>query len=283
MATLRGHPWSREEVEATVADYLHMLTLELAGQRFNKAEHRRRLIQKLANRSEASIELKHQNISAVLIDLGCPYISGYKPLGNYQELLYMVIADRLRADDLFDKTAMAAVQMPAAVPQSEDFSKVLVDAPVLQHVAREPNVVHERVAMKRDYVDREARNASLGLAGEEFVVKFERWRLITKGFERLADKVEHVAQTKGDGLGFDVLSYDVTGAERFIEVKTTAFGKETPFFISKGEVNFSKAEKDYFHLYRVFDFRKDPRLFSFRGAVDEHCHLDPISYSARFS
>lgn len=276
-------PWSREEVEATVADYLQMLTFELAGQRYNKSEHRRRLLRLLDSRSEASIELKHQNISAVLIDLGCPNIPGYQPLFNYQYLLFSVVEDRLRGDDLFDKTALAAVQMPAAVPQPKDFAKVLVDPPMLQHVAREPIPPRERMASKRDYVDREARNASLGLAGEEFVVKFERWRLITKGFERLADKVEHVAQTKGDGLGFDVLSYDVTGAERFIEVKTTAFGKETPFFISKGEVNFSKAEKDYFHLYRVFDFRNDPRLFSFRGAVDEHCHLDPISYSARFS
>ena len=276
-------PWTREEVEAAVADYLHMLTLELAGQKYNKAAQRRQLIRLLNDRSESSVELKHQNISAVLIDLGCPYISGYKPLFNYQQELYSVVADRLLADELFDRTALAAVQMPAAVPQPENFSKVLVDAPVLHHVAREPTVARERVAVKRDYVDREARNASLGLAGEEFVVKFERWRLIATGFERLADKVEHVAQSKGDGLGFDVLSYDVTGAERFIEVKTTAFGKETPFFISKGEVNFSKAEKDHFHLYRVFDFRNDPRLFSFRGAVDEHCHLDPISYSARFS
>ena len=33
--------WSREEVEATVADYLHMWLLEQAGQSYSKAEHRR--------------------------------------------------------------------------------------------------------------------------------------------------------------------------------------------------------------------------------------------------
>ena len=32
--------WSRVEVEAIVADYLKMLTLELAGQRYNKTTHR---------------------------------------------------------------------------------------------------------------------------------------------------------------------------------------------------------------------------------------------------
>lgn len=35
--------WSREEVETIVADYLQMLTMELAGQNYNKTEHRQRL------------------------------------------------------------------------------------------------------------------------------------------------------------------------------------------------------------------------------------------------
>ena len=39
--------WSRVEVEAIVADYLQMLTLELAGQSYNKTTHRENLKQKL--------------------------------------------------------------------------------------------------------------------------------------------------------------------------------------------------------------------------------------------
>ena len=62
-------PWSREEVEATVADYLHMLTQELAGQSYNKTKHRHALAAKLNHRNDGAIERKHQNISAVLIDL----------------------------------------------------------------------------------------------------------------------------------------------------------------------------------------------------------------------
>jgi hypothetical protein len=48
-----------------------MLTLELAGQRYNKSAHRRELLQKLNGRSNGAVELKHQNISAVLLDLNC--------------------------------------------------------------------------------------------------------------------------------------------------------------------------------------------------------------------
>jgi hypothetical protein len=75
-------------VEATIADYFHMLTLELSGQQYNKADHRRALWQKLDDRTNGAIELKHQNISAILLELGYPWISGYKPMKNYQALLF---------------------------------------------------------------------------------------------------------------------------------------------------------------------------------------------------
>ena len=77
---------------------------------------------KLKNRSEGAIERKHQNISAVLIELGCPYISGYKPLGNYQGLLAEVIADQIAQSPWFDKAATSASEMPAAAPLITDIA-----------------------------------------------------------------------------------------------------------------------------------------------------------------
>ncbi len=137
--------------------------------------------------------------------------------------------------------------------------------------------------MKRDYLEREAVNRSLGLAGEEFVVLFEHWRLVALGEGRLADRVQHVSQTQGDGLGYDVLSFDADGRERLIEVKTTTFGKDTPFFVSRGELALSREAKDQFHLYRLFEFRKEPRMFDLPGQLDQHCVLDPVSFRASFS
>lgn len=94
----------------------------------------------------------------------------------------------------------------------------------------------------------------------------------------LANRIEHVSVTQGDGLGYDILSYDNSGRERFIEVKTTAFAKETPFFASKNEITFSSETGSQFHLYRFFEFRKSPRLFTLPGGIEEYCDLDPISY-----
>lgn len=99
----------------------------------------------------------------------------------------------------------------------------------------------------------------------------------------LAERVEHVSQTEGDGLGYDVKSFDVNGRERFIEVKTTAFGKETPFFVTQNELHFSRDASEQFMLCRLFEFRQTPRLFALRGALDQHCTLDPVSYRAGFS
>lgn len=274
--------WSREEVEAIIVDYLQMLTLELAGQSYNKAEHRRRLQVRLPDRSSGSIEFKHCNISAAMIDLGFPYIRGYQPRANYQALLSNVLAEQVEVRPMLDQAALAAVQQPAVAPLQADFGQVRTDAPPKQHRVSEvvPNPSWRPV--KRDYLEREARNRSLGFAGEEFVLQFEHWRLLRLGQDHLADRVEHVSKSKGDGLGYDVLSFDANGRERFIEVKTTTFGRDTPFFVSRGELALSRHAEDQFHLYRLFDFRKSPRLFDLPGTLDQHCLLDPVSYRASF-
>jgi hypothetical protein len=282
-----SNSWTREEVGATVADYFDMLTLQLTGQHYNKTDHRRKLQRLLSRRTEGAIERKHQNISAILIELNCPWIPGYKPLGNYQALLFDVVEGRLKNSSIFDEAALAAVQMPAAVPRINDFSNLVVEPPRVSHSAREAkpdsSAWLSRSGARRDYLEREARNSSLGLAGEKLVVQYERWCLSALGEPKLAKKIEHVSVTQGDGLGFDVLSFDVNGREKLIEVKTTSFGRETPFFITRSEVSLSQSKSDLFHIYRLFDFRKDPRLFSFRGPVEKHCNLDPVTYQARFS
>jgi len=274
--------WSREEVEAIVADYLQMLTLELAGQSYSKTEHRRRLQGKLNGRTDASIEFKHGNISAAMIDLGFPYIRGYQPRANYQALLAIVAQEQVSEKPSLDDVALAAVQLPAVAPLQTDFSKVKSDPPSRRHRVAEPPSWPDLRAVKRDYFEREARNRSLGLAGEEFVVEFEHWRLVGIGQRRLADKVEHISKSKGDGLGYDVLSFETDGRERLIEVKTTTFGRDTPFFVSRGELALSRGAKDQFHLYRLFEFRKAPRLFDLAGSLEKHCVLDPVTYRASF-
>jgi uncharacterized protein DUF3883 len=277
--------WSDLEVEATVADYFQMLASELRGEPFNKTDHRRLLRVELQDRSEAAIELKHQNISAVLIELGFPYIDGYKPRGNYQRRLKEVVEERLSQSQALLTLARDTVEAPVpAIPAVEDFLRALEDPPVRGPARDSPTKVKEEVPVYNrgvDYLRREAMNQSLGAAGEAFVLNFERARLIHHGKPGLADRIEQVSQTRGDAVGYDVMSFDSSGRERFIEVKTTRFGKETPFFVSRNQVGVSRTISQQYHLYRVFRFRVSPRLYTLQGALQDICTLEPIEFMAQ--
>jgi hypothetical protein len=278
--------WSREEVEATVSDYLVMLQTELAGTPYNKTEHRRTLSRLLHRRSDGAIERKHQNISAILLQLGLPCIEGYKPLGNYQQLLFEVVEDvTCRAKHLLGSLA-AEVQAPATIPSIGDILLAEVSAPAVltsKHSAYADRVCEPHIPRVVNYLAREAANQSLGSAGEEFVMRFETARLLAAGAESLASRIERVSITSGDSAGFDVLSFEESGKERFIEVKTTRYGSETPFFVSRHEVAVSRKERDRYRVYRVFDFRHNPRFFQRCGQIDEMFSLEPAQYEARLA
>ncbi len=202
--------WSREEVVSTVTDYFAMLAAELSGVPYNKAAHRRALIERLSGRSEQSVEFKHANISAVLIKLGFPYIAGYKPRSNYQSLLHDVVSERLLSDGQLLNVAAADADRPIVVPEVKDILGVLTMPPSIQPRVHEPgrgSLQATPASISVNYLEREARNRSLGTAGELFVLNYERARLIYLGKDRLADKVEHTSQTRGDapGLTFSLL------------------------------------------------------------------------------
>ena len=91
------HDWFRIEVEATGSAHFEMLDLELRGMPYNTTESRRRLMRLLDGRSDGAVERKHRNISAMLIELGFPYIPGCEPLRNYQQLLFDVVVEQMEA------------------------------------------------------------------------------------------------------------------------------------------------------------------------------------------
>lgn len=235
------------------------------------------------HRTAASIEFKYCNISAVMQLLQYPSIRGYKKRDNFQKSLLQEVEKQVLEHPRLGALVQSAVMLPAEAPLTPAFDKVLQMPPSKsQHLQESLAAYAVRSPARRDYLAQEARNRSLGLAGEQFVVTYERWRLQQKCLPGLAEKVEHVAQTMGDGLGFDVRSFDAYGNEKWIEVKTTSFTKDTPFYVTHNELQVSRAQADRFHLYRVYEFRKQPKMFALAGCLDQHCALDPVTFSARF-
>jgi Domain of unknown function (DUF3883) len=276
--------WSREEVEAVVSDYFDMLEKERSSIPFNKAEHNRLLRKLLIKRTRSAIEKKHQNISAVLLELGFPYVEGYKPLPNYQGLLQKVVGERLSVaislNETVNKEVVARIEQP---PQVKDILSIRVPVPKMDKNKIKPV---KRVfstdgpVQRRNYLEIEARNSSLGSAGEELVLEFEQKRLWSAGRKQLSRRIEHVSKKRGDYFGYDVLSFELSGKERYIEVKTTRYGPLTPFFASRNEVEVSEDLKAQYQLYRLFDFFKNPRLFMLSGSLWKSSQLTPMQYSA---
>jgi Domain of unknown function (DUF3883) len=278
---MSGSDWSRREVEAIIDDYMSMLASELSGTPYNKAVHRRALLPMLSGRSEQSIEFKHANISAALLDAGFPYIAGYKPRSNYQALVAEVLAERLPGAAQLQAIAATDADRPMAVPEVDDILAVLTAAPKV-------TVDHQRVSepsrqvirLATNYIEREARNRSLGIAGELFVLNYERARLIHDGKETLASRIEHTSKVRGDYEGYDILSFDESGAERLIEVKTTKYGAETPFFVTRNEVVTSERRAALYQVYRLYGFRQTPKLYTLPGAISQTCQLSAMSFRA---
>ncbi|MFA7264077.1 MAG: DUF3883 domain-containing protein [Caulobacter sp.] len=256
---IAGSDWSDNEQDLIVADYFSMLQTELAGDRVNKAE-RNRALQVLTGRSKGSIEFKHMNVSAALLELGLPIIPGYKPYANFQDSL-------LDAIDRYLTRRPELLMQPAAQPlRGVAEASVLFSEPPPVRRDREPPKRRrlEALIRKFDPVERDDRNRTLGKAGERLVVEFERRRLADAGKPELAEKVRWVADIEGDGHGYDILSFSAAGEKRLIEVKTTNGGQTTPFFLSRNEKRVSDERKDEFRLYRLYDFARTPRLFKLK-------------------
>jgi hypothetical protein len=273
--------WSKIEVELIVADYFQMLSNELIGKEYVKAEHRKKLLPLLNNRSEGSIEFKHQNISAVLINLGQPYIKGYLPRFNYQKILeesvISFLTNNINIEDEFKMFADKEVLTNSKV----NFDKLLVEPPKVDYAA-EPNILYKNNPIKINYLEKEQSNTKLGKLGEELVLQYEKWKLILNGKENLAEGIRWISKEEGDGAGFDILSKNFNGTDKYIEVKTTKLGKETPFYFTRNELSFSCKHAGSFHLFRLFNFENEVKMFIKNGSLDQICHSIPITYKGYF-
>lgn len=268
----QGEDWDAGELDSIIADYFAMLGDELAQRPYVKAQRRTALMQ-LIGRSAASIEFKHRNISAVLQEMGLPWIWGYKPAPNYQDALFDAV-DRY----LSGHHAVLDQQPVVVSPVMPDLDGVFTTMPVI--VPRQRREGLERLVRKFNPVERDFRNRQLGRAGEEFVINLERRWLSAVDRGDLARKVRWVAQEDGDGAGFDVASFDQHGRERLIEVKTTNGAAQTPFFLTRNEMAVAEELSEHWHLYRVHLFAQRPQVFTVRPPLKSVLRLDPETWRA---
>jgi len=270
-----GTIWRDDELDLIVADYFSMLSAEMSGEPYIKSRHSTALMA-MIGRSHRSVEFKHQNISAVLDGLGMPWIPGYKPKTNYQNAIFGAI------DRYLSGHASILEPTPKSQPVQSELTEIFIDPP-----ARRPN--GERIPMrlqqliaKFDPVERDHRNRRLGEAGEAFVVDIEKKRLSEANRSDLATKVRWVAMDNGDGAGYDVSSFDLAGASRLIEVKTTNGSCRTPFFLTRNECDVARQRPEAWLVYRVHLFATAPRVFTISPPLEASLNLTTETWRASF-
>lgn len=137
--------------------------------------------------------------------------------------------------------------------------------------------------MKKHSIEDEIRNKELGYKGELFILNIEKEKVKSELGDFYANKVKQILE-ENDLAGYDILYWNkVDGKiiEKYIEVKTTKFSKNEPFYISSNEVKFSKKNDKSYYLYRIYNYDIEKctgEYFVIKGNIEKQCNLEPQNY-----
>jgi len=137
---------------------------------------------------------------------------------------------------------------------------------------------------KVDFAENEEKRKEVGKGGEDLVISAEIQALTESGFPHLINDIEHVSKTQGDGAGYDIKSITLNKEPKFIEVKTTVGGINTPFILTINELNFSKKYATNYYLYRIYDYnikKKSGKYYVITGDLSKKMSLEPIQFNCR--
>ena len=138
-----------------------------------------------------------------------------------------------------------------------------------------------------DFEQKNRRNKLIGNQGEDVVYLVEKRELRRKGKSDLANKVKPVYKSD-DSAGYDILSFELDGTPKQIEVKSTAARPPNPnssfgFYLSSNEYEQARTLAN-FYLYIVFDVKsKKPKIWRIKnpaGLEPKRLNLKPTTYFA---
>ena len=260
----RPKDWTLDESELAADAYFECLGQKLIGQRFNRTQALNRVATRIG-RTRGSIDRKFQNIDAILLEADLPRLND-AIAKNKQGLLGFVVLDPL-------SVRLEVMSESQTVQRARPIVDVFVPPPHLPVLTDQAGPLITR-AVRIDFAARDATNRSVGAKGEELVVQVEKERLTSAGRPDLVDKVEWVSRVRGDGLGYDIESFDDDGEPICIEVKATNQGQSAPFFLTCTELIVSEQMGERFRLYRVFNLSEDPRIYVLRGPLRDKLTLE---------
>lgn len=176
-----------------------------------------------------------------------------------------------------DKSPQFVPKPMPDLPDEIDFSAVLVDPP--KPKAQAGGSGRGGGPKKVDHKQKAHANDAVGKLGEDFAVRYERWRL--REHPELLKKLRHVSK-EDDTLGYDIESFELDGTPRYVEVKGTLGPIETRFFLSATELTCAETNGERYVVLRVGQLAHDPKCCEVRYPFDGKLDLTPATYSVVF-
>lgn len=281
--------WSYEQSELICTYYIEKLKEFIASREPQKQSEAKEFLMKTLNKSSKAVRLKLHHISSILVNSDLPYLEYFKPIPraeidlidwNETNILKRILVDEFNKPDF--------VKLLSALSSKENYTTEVESTAVIESPPEEDVFEHDvdnaeqslRIRPKINYIEREIRNTKLGEAGEAWVINFEKQRLSSLGLNEMAEQVVWASKSIGDGLGYDLVSFDSNGDKIFIEVKTTCLGKYSAFYLTQKEISTSTKLKNRFFIYRVFDFDKEPKLYTINSNLEESLDLVATTFRA---
>lgn len=135
-----------------------------------------------------------------------------------------------------------------------------------------------------DFIEQHKRLMEIGAKAEDFVLQTEIEFLKSQGLHSLADKVKKVSNNPS--LGCDIISYEISGDQKQIEVKAISTNNHSKsFIITRNELTKSKLYSNYY-VYCVYNVETDdPKIIRLKNPdFDNHdvFSIEPLTYRISF-
>lgn len=258
--------------------------------RMRKLATARQLIDPIENALRTGNRINCNNYVDTLIKQH-NFIQNGKMIYGTLENVIRTIPEHYVSDFIFGYTQSAALNNNSIVVyEAENIKSTAselkrVPVPKRKSGTNVAGTVGTRAKTKHDYIKEHIRNTDIGERGEKLMFEQEKKKLLQAVEDKKIRSIDNLLKwvsLDDDSLGYDILSYDVdTKQPIFIEVKTTTGNKLTPFYMSEGEIKFSRDNASQYQLYRIYDFKNSiAEYFVLNGdvSISTEVQIDTVNY-----
>ncbi|MCG8436311.1 MAG: DUF3883 domain-containing protein [Gammaproteobacteria bacterium] len=257
---------------ALVTSYFEILQKDITDQVSKKMQIAKENEEKLQSITDEERKQYYQQISALLMEIGMPFLDEYRPINGSSSALELALKHFLEKN-LKAISAMRKVSMhnDKAVPDELEDSKMHWVAPPKPLDYRINGMPKALAALHADFDFRahEYQDTSLYKDAVKFAFAYEKRRLQEVGMKNAASEIERVDDALRELTGYDIASYNDDGSERHILVKPTYYGLYFPFYLTTAELEFAKQSKGDLFIYRIVNFATTRKLFVMREGLSD--------------